>query len=142
MKLFWKIFNLLFIWVLLSLVTNVKLVSIKDTAKATFLNENLIQSGIQSAIQSESQNGVEVLDQTRLMTKEEMKEFEKIKKPNIPNKMSDDLQFMQNELDKSYKEAFKAAHPRFKESVRHMEQFKSLFPEDKREVGVPVNREG
>jgi len=142
MKLFWKIFNLLFIWVLLSLVTNVKLVSIKDTAKASDLNQNLIQSGIQSAIQSESQNGVEVVGQTRLMTKEEMKEFEKVKKPDIPNQISDDLQFMQNELEKSYKEAIKAAYPRFKESDRLMEQFKSLFPEDKREVGVPVMREG
>ena len=131
MKLFWKIFNLLFIWVLLSLSIHVKNDSLKESSATTILSKN-----------KNKEEYKVVINQHRLMTKEEKKKYDEIKKPDIPEKLSDDILFMQKELDRTYKEAFNIVHPRFKESAEIESRMKSHFPEDKREVGVPVLRDG
>jgi len=128
MKLFWKVFNVLFILILLSLTTKVQLTSVV------------------TATDSLNKIKYEVINQNRLFTKEEQKKFDSIKKPDIPEKMSDEIKFMQRELEKSYKKAQEQANPRFKENEQLNEKMqakiKTLFPEDKRKVGVPVKREG
>ena len=124
MKLFWKIFNLLFITVLLSLSKNVQLIQVEASATDAI------------------KNSYQLINQERLMTAEEKIKFDAIKKPDLPEQMSDELKFMQTELEKSYLNAQKDSHPSFPEDIDVKNRFKSLFPEDKREVGVPVQREG
>jgi len=128
MKLFGKNFNILSLWILLILLVNVELTNIGEAVSE--LNG--------AEIQNQYSNTVHVGE----FTAEQQKKFDSIKKPDLPLEMSDDIRFMQREISKAYSAARNEANPRFAEAEAMNKKFMSLFPEDKRDVGVPVNRAG
>ncbi len=126
MKLFWQYFNIVFIFYLLAFLKVSKLTKIETS----------------STLENLAKNGYKLATKVRAFSPQEKTEFDKIQKPNAPDKMPDDVLFLQKELKKSYKKAYSIANPRFKESEALNNRYKNLFPEDKRKVGVPVNRQG
>ena len=126
MKFFGKIFNNLSICVLLILIVNISLTHIQESET----DMNL------SSINNELQDGAG----DKKFTTEQQAEFDNIKKPDAPTEMSEDIKFMQRKLTKAYLEAQNQMNPRFEESMA-LSKDMMAFPEDKRQVGVPVNRE-
>ena len=77
----------------------------------------------------------------RKFSAEQQKQFDKIPKPTLSIEMSDNIKFMQKEISKAYSLAMSENNVRFMEAAAANEKFMSLFPEDKSEEGIPVNRE-
>lgn len=128
MKLICENLKFLALWVAIFLLVNVKTSRISEKS----LNMNMFGSS--------SQNGAK--SKMREMTEEEKQKFDKIKKPDLPDSIPEDVKFMQREISKSYFNAKTEFNPRFVEAEEKNKKFMSLFPPDERAVGVPVNREG
>ncbi len=115
----------------LILVITLFTVNLLKLEEATKLN-------LAAATEEEYENSM----QQRDMTEEEKKKFDSIRKPDAPSEIPQDVRFMQKELSRAYSEAKKEYNPRFMEAEAMNKKFMSLFPKDKRAVGVPVNRAG
>lgn len=127
MKFFGKSFNFLSVFILLILLSYTMQTKLAESAAELNLSE------------SSNQNQNIIMG---TFTDKQQKEFDSIKKPELPNQMPEDVRFMQKEISKAYNAAKIQYNPRFMESELMSQKFMSLFPEDKRQVGVPVNREG
>ena len=127
MKFFGTIFNNLSICILLILLVNISLTHIKETESN--MNLSSLNGQIQDSVKAQK------------FSAEQQAEFDNIKKPDAPTEMSEDIKFMQRKLTKAYLEAQNQINPRFEESMA-LSKDMMAFPEDKRQVGVPVNREG
>jgi len=128
MKLFRTNLNILFILMFAFLIMNIRLAQLEtDLTKVSYTSE----------LEKLYSN---TFPQRKFTPKEQL-QFNKIKKPTMPSNISEKVKFLQKELTKAYYEANKKANPRFVEASEANKKFMSLFPEDKREEGLPINRE-
>ena len=125
MKLFGITFKFLTFLIVVILLSKAKLTKVEEYLQGTNLDLNT------------EENTTEI---EKKMTDEQKKTFQN--KPSAPKEIPMDLRFMQKELSKAYKLASNQNNPRFIEAESMNQKFMSLFPEDKREVGVPLKREG
>lgn len=123
MKLFGVTFKYLSVLMVVILLYNVQLSKIEDTLSD--MNEEKLKT-------------TELL---REMTKEEQRSFDKIRKPDAPTEIPEDLRFMEKEMGKAYQQARFEANPRFKEAESLNNQFMTMFPPDRRKL-QPIIREG
>jgi len=128
MKLIWKIFNFLFIILILILTTKIQ--SSKVEELSTFRSKVKINFTYTNAIKAKE------------MSPTEKNTFDKLRKPDAPSEIPENINFIQKLMSKSYNRAFNELNPRFKESMEMNNKFYSLYPVDKKKVGVPIRRDG
>jgi len=109
--------------------TNIK---VKAELNANNLNSNMVKA------ESESEN---ISNNRFKFSAEQKMQFDKIPKPTLSNKLPENIKFMQKEITKAYSLAISEENPRFMEASTTNKKFMSLFPIDKREEGIPVNRQ-
>lgn len=133
MKLFGKSLNILTFWIFALLIANVRLAELETNIQT--------QTQTQTTMELNSYNFFSKIANGKKFTSEQQKELDSIKKPDMPNEISANLNFMDKELAKAYKQASQEYNPRFVEADEMNKKFMSLFPHDKGQEGTPLKRE-
>jgi len=128
MKLFGKSLNKLTFWITALLIANVTLAELVTNTKT------------QTTMKLNSYKFFSKIANGKKFTSEQQKVLDNIKKPDMPIEISANVNFMDKELAKAYKQASREYNPRFVEADEMNKKFMN-FPHDEGHDGIPVKRE-
>ncbi len=97
----------------------------------------------QAKTQTLTASKTQVQNKMKKLNFEDFPELKKVRHPELPDEIPQDVLYMQKEMTKSYKQAMDEQYPHFKESLKtkEAERLMNMFPEDKRLVGVKLSKE-